>query len=158
MSHHDRPGEEHAADTSHRVEQLQTDECWRLLQGASLARLALLDADGAPEIYPINIQVVHGAVLIRSSYDAKARALAARPRFALETDGGTLRVRWSVIAHGTAEVTANDIDDAPAAGGGSWYPGEKSHVIRLTVEDLTGKRFLVPVTARTEGADQAPSS
>lgn len=128
--------------TQPQVQLLETDECWRLLQEAVLCRLALVDADGNPAIYPVNIRVRSGAVLIRSAADAKVRSLMERPRVALETDGGALRVRWSVIAQGTAEVT-DEVDDADGDDDtGSWFPGEKSCLIRVTVEAITGKRFL----------------
>jgi nitroimidazol reductase NimA-like FMN-containing flavoprotein (pyridoxamine 5'-phosphate oxidase superfamily) len=129
------------------VEWLDTDECWRHLQDAVLCRLAMVDADGHPAIYPVNIRVRNGAVLIRSAEDAKVRSLMERPRVALETDGGALRVRWSVIAHGTAEVTG-DVDDSDDEDDtGSWFPGEKSCLIRITVEEITGKRFLAVAPA-----------
>ena len=124
------------------VQWLETDECWRLLQDAAMCRLALVDADGDPAIYPVNIRVRNGAVLIRSAEDAKVRSLLERPRVALETDGGALRVRWSVIARGTAEVTGEGDDADGEDDTGSWFPGEKSCLIRITVEAITGKRFL----------------
>ena len=136
MSEDTAPGD---AGTRAQVQLLETDECWRLLQEQSLARLALVTERGDPEIYPVNIRVDRGVVLVRSAEDAKTRSLSARPRVALEVDGQALRVRWSVIVHGTADVIEDaGTDENPT----SWFPGEKTRLIRVTVDSITGKRFL----------------
>ena len=134
------------------VEQLNTDECWRLLQEASLARLAFVNESGDPEIYPVNIQTAQGTVVIRSADDTKAHAITARPHVAIEVDGGTLRVRWSVIVHATAEVIVDDADSPlHRSSGSSWFPGTKTRSIRLTVTSITGRRFLIVAGARPAG-------
>nr|WP_274638155.1 pyridoxamine 5'-phosphate oxidase family protein [Microbacterium bovistercoris] len=137
-----------------RIEELPSDECWRLLGQASLARLAFVDADGDPEIYPVNFRTDRGVILIRSADDGKVRSIAAHPRVAMEVDGGALRVRWSVIVHATAEVSATDAAGQPPTPPDalSWFPGEKALVIRLMVRSITGRRFLVPAGVRLPGA------
>jgi hypothetical protein len=156
-SKNDSTSSPHAAAGELHMEQLNTGECWRLLQEASLARLAFVDENGDPEIYPVNIQTAHGAIVIRSADDRKTRASTTRPRLALEVDGGTLRVRWSVIAHATAEVIVDDADSpSPSSAAPSWFPGTKTQSIRLTVISITGRRFLLVAGARpARGVDGA---
>ncbi|WP_417563588.1 pyridoxamine 5'-phosphate oxidase family protein [Microbacterium sp.] len=150
MSDRDATAADESARVQPQVERLQTDECWRLLQDAPMARIALVDEDGDPEIYPVNIQIHDGTILIRSAEDAKVRMLRAHPRVALMADGGTLRVRWSVIVHAAAEITDDDPALHPPASDGavSWHPGEKPRLIRLTADSVTGRRFLITAGAR----------
>lgn len=138
-----------AIEEDSHIEQLPTEACWRLLQEASLGRLAFVDDDGDPEIYPVNIQTGTGSIVVQSADDRKAHAIATRPHIAVEVDGGTLRVRWSVIVHATAEVIEDKgHSPSPCSAPISWFPGAKTRSIRLAVKSITGRRFLIIAGAR----------
>lgn len=136
---------------SHAFESLTPDECWRLLGEASLGRLAVTDADGMPDVFPLNMLVHEGALYARSAEGSKLSAIATRPEAALEVDGEDEEYRWSVVARGLAARLDTDVDsatDAEIEASGvlrlpSANPGGKPHVIRLTPVSVSGRRIRV---------------
>lgn len=124
-------------------EHLTEPECWELLAAASLARLALLRPDGAPDILPVNHLVHDGAIYLRTAADAKLTSIAAEPRVAVEVDGEDADSRWSVVARGSAaQLTSEaEIHRAGIADLVSWAPTTKHFVIRIAPERVTGRRF-----------------
>ena len=55
------------------LEILQPAECWRLLAGQELGRVAVL-VDGAPEIYPVNHIVDSETIVFRTDRAASSEA------------------------------------------------------------------------------------
>jgi hypothetical protein len=66
---------------------------------------------------------------------------------ALETDGfnsfGT--IAWSVVIRGHAEVISSieEVQAAVEAGLSPWQPGAKDHLVRITPEGISGRRFVI---------------
>lgn len=130
------------------LEELTTAECWALLQEAHLGRIALVDAAGKPEIFPVNHVVHEGALYLRSARGTKLSHLRQHPDIAFEVDGGDGSVRWSVILRGTGEQVAMD-DEIRRSGAlrlQTDIPSVKPFVIRLSPTVITGRRFHVDAT------------
>jgi nitroimidazol reductase NimA-like FMN-containing flavoprotein (pyridoxamine 5'-phosphate oxidase superfamily) len=126
------------------LEILSESECWRLVSGAEIGRLAVL-VDGVPEIFPVN-HVVHAeTVVFRTDAGSKLLGLLDHPLVCFEVDGAdpTTRAGWSVMVKGrAAELTSGaDVADAARLPLEFWARGEKSHWIRITPSAVTGRRI-----------------
>lgn len=143
---------------------LRTAECWSLLQIPQVGRLALVDGDGVPEIYPVNFTTHEGAIYLRTARDSKLRHLHLRPVAAFEIDGEDEQSRWSVVVRGAAgqlrdedEIRRSGVMDVV-----SLTPTRKPYVIKITPHSVTGRRFakeLRPApSARASGPTAAPKA
>ncbi len=150
------------ASTEPEAETLGLHECWRYLRSTSLCRIAFTHGDTV-EIFPVNYVPSNGTLLIRSGQGAKLDAVAARKAVSLEADGlnqyGT--IAWSVVVKGHAAAVddTEEFQDAADAGLSPWQAGPKNSLIRVTPEEITGRRFVIaPPThwwAPQEPADKA---
>ncbi|MFC7488588.1 pyridoxamine 5'-phosphate oxidase family protein [Knoellia sp. CPCC 206453] len=118
-------------------------ESWDLLRGAVVGRLAVVH-DDVPDIFPVNYVVDHGTVVLRTAGGTK-HAAARNRVVAFEVDGCDLdsAMAWSVVLRGRAtEVYAVDeaikIMHLPLL---PWSPGSKPHLLRITPDSITGRRF-----------------
>ncbi|SKA99669.1 Nitroimidazol reductase NimA, pyridoxamine 5'-phosphate oxidase superfamily [Agreia bicolorata] len=98
------------------VDDLEPEECWRLLERVSVARLAVVDELGA-DIFPINFLVHNGLVYFRSAPGTKIVRATEHPGVAVEFDGTYDGLRWSVVIRGDirrlsddAEIHASGVD------------------------------------------------
>jgi nitroimidazol reductase NimA-like FMN-containing flavoprotein (pyridoxamine 5'-phosphate oxidase superfamily) len=87
-------------DTAPVPEKIGVDECWRLLDSNTVARLAVAD-DLGPDIFPINYLVSAGALFFRSAPGKKIVSLTRRPEVAVEIDGTEGGKRFSIVIRGT---------------------------------------------------------
>ncbi|MEO8908449.1 MAG: pyridoxamine 5'-phosphate oxidase family protein, partial [Microbacteriaceae bacterium] len=90
------------------VQHLSSEECWSLLNGEGIGRLATAVVDpvtGAvkPDIFPIDYLVHGGAILFRSAPGSKLIDLTAQPAVAFQAGRRDGRRYWSVVVHGQAE-------------------------------------------------------
>jgi nitroimidazol reductase NimA-like FMN-containing flavoprotein (pyridoxamine 5'-phosphate oxidase superfamily) len=125
------------------VERLETSECWTLLQEARLGRLAVIHADGAPDVFPVNFTTYEGSLFVRTARDAKLLHIAQHPLVAFEVDGETTDSHWSVVVRGTAARVTSD-DELRRSGVRelkSWSPTQKLFAIKITANTVTGRRF-----------------
>lgn len=129
---------------------LSPRESWERLRECSVGRLAVVHHD-APDIFPVNFVVDHGTVVIRTASGTKHDA-ARNHVVAFEVDGHDLDTAeaWSVVLKGRAtEVYAVDeaiqIMHLPLF---PWAPGAKPHLLRVTPDSITGRRFRVEDGAR----------
>ena len=132
------------ADRAAAVERLPASTCWEYLQAAELGRLAVINADGAPDIFPVNHLTHEGSLFIRTARDAKLLHIARFPLVAFEADGATADdFYWSVVVRGRAErVTRDDeIRESGVRGLASWSPTAKFFVIKVVANSITGRRF-----------------
>jgi len=132
---------------------LPDDECWRLLEGADVGRLAVAVA-GEPEIFPINFVVEGRTLVFRTAEGTKLAALSVSSRVAVEIDGyePDLGQAWSVVAKGIAERLDHfpDIYDAEELPLFPWHSGYKGWFVRIAVTTLTGRRFTVVQAQRED--------
>jgi len=122
---------------------LETAECWKLLEGEKLARLAVSDAHGAPDVYPVNFVAYEGALYIRTARGSKLTRLTAHPAVALEIDGEDGESRWSVVVRGPARLLrdGSEFESSGLAQLMSWAPGEKPFAVKIMPNVVSGRRF-----------------
>ena len=131
---------------AYEVENLDPHECWRLLRGVSVGRLAVW-VDDHPDIFPINFAVDHGTVVFRSKAGTKVAAALSESPVALEADGfdAETATAWSVVIRGNAEEIRSgseliDTIDLPLF---PWQAGDKGRFIRIVPTTTSGRRFPV---------------
>lgn len=130
-----------------RWQELSRSECFELLAGHDLGRLAFVD-DLGPIVIPVNYVLDRFALVIRTDEGAKLRAAEHGVKVAFEIDGKDAAGRsgWSVLVRGEV-VTVTDpaelgrlreLPVRPVA------PGSKGHYIRVMPAVVTGRRILAP--------------
>lgn len=130
------------------IEHLSEAECWTLLEGTRVGRLAVGTADG-PDIFPLTYAVHGGALYFRSAPGTKLAEVAADPRVAFEIDGrftsedGAPGRHWSVVVRGTArrldaddEILESGVQDLLTAIGGEQY-----NYVQITPARIEGRRL-----------------
>lgn len=143
--------------TRSNFEHLSVEECWRLLGEASLGRLALTDASGRPDVFPINIVAHEGAIYARSAEGSKLAVIAKSHEAALEVDGEDADYRWSVVVRGPVARLETDTDaatDAEIEASGvlhlaSANPSGKPYVIRVRPTTVSGRRIPIDASPST---------
>ena len=124
------------------IERLGEDECWTLLAGNDLARLAIRRGDGV-DIFPVNYTVNDRRIFFRSAPGSKLVDLTRDPAVAFEIDGAEGRVWWSVVVRGRAQRMATD-SEILASGVLALHaltPTTTWNYIRIVPEAVTGRRF-----------------
>jgi uncharacterized protein len=132
------------AGRQRRWQELTKSECFGLLAGQRLGRVAVVD-DLGPIALPVNYVVDRHTVVFRTDEGTKLDAARQRTRVAFEVDGADAATRsgWSVVVRGEAtEIT----DPAELAALRRlplfpWAPGAKSRYVRILPAMLTGRRF-----------------
>ena len=126
------------------LEHLSPKECWRLLSLSTVGRIGVL-VDSAPEIYPVNHVVDGQTIVFRTDPGSKLRGLDRSPWVCFEADSLDLdgHTGWSVLVKGrAAEVTGAEekrrVSQLPLE---FWALGEKSHWIRITPTEVTGRQI-----------------
>jgi len=128
------------------TEHLEVRECWRLLRGVSVGRLAVW-TEGQPNIFPINYTVDRETLVFRTGDGTKLRAVLGGAPVALEADGVNAEsgIAWSVVLTGAAselertEETLNTVGRVLFP----WHPGQKDHFVRIVPSAVSGRRFTV---------------
>jgi hypothetical protein len=128
------------------VSVLSEDECWQLVNGAEVGRLAFAVA-GEPEIFPVNFIVDGRALLFRTAEGTKLAGLTVSSRVAFEVDGyepGSGEA-WSVVLKGQAERLEHfpDIYEAENLPIFPWQASPKQWIVRVVPARVTGRRFTV---------------
>jgi uncharacterized protein len=128
------------------MEELDQDECRRLLAERHLGRLAIPDF-GGPVIFPVNYVLDQGLVVFRTDPGSKLDA-TEREQVAFEVDAveEATRTGWSVVVRGTlAEITDPThlarLRTLPLY---PWAPGEKANYVRVQPRRITGRRITIP--------------
>ena len=127
--------------------ELTKSECFALLSGERLGRVAVVDEQG-PAVFPVNFILDRHMVVFRTDEGTKLDAAVRGSRVAFEIDGAdeAARAGWSVLIRGEAtEVT----DPAELARlrklrVSPWAPGAKTHYVRILPAKLTGRRIWAP--------------
>lgn len=131
MAHSDSP-----------VTTLNEDACWDLLAGLEVGRLVTLDGE-QPEVFPINYVVDGPSVVFRTADGSKLAELIRNNRVAFEADTWDLDGGRSVVLKGTAtEITDQaELSRANALPLRPWVATVKTHFVRVTPADITGRSF-----------------
>ncbi|MGM7671212.1 pyridoxamine 5'-phosphate oxidase family protein [Microbacterium sp. A93] len=132
------------------TESLDSRDCWRLLGSTPIGRLAIVMKDGSPGIFPVNFRVHQDGIVFRTAEGSKLAAVDTGALVAFEADSVDVATGevWSVVARGWAAVLPPHDDLARKASGMlfSWEAGEKDHIVRITPEVITGRRFRLQIS------------
>jgi nitroimidazol reductase NimA-like FMN-containing flavoprotein (pyridoxamine 5'-phosphate oxidase superfamily) len=124
----------------HPVVELPEDECWALLSGEQVGRLAYRLADEI-HVVPLNYKVRDRTVLVLTAEGNKLLAAEMGSEVALEADWFDAEEAWSVLVRGRlrrlgeGEARAADLDAL------SWIPTFKYDVVQVVPTAVTGRRF-----------------
>ncbi len=128
------------------LELLSDAEATKRLREGKLGRIALVDHESKPLIFPVNYFFDEGVIAFRTAPGTKLD-LAPGATVAFEIDGWDEERRegWSVIAKGIAH-DATHPRLAPMARIHYWpvqpaAPGDRHHWIGIVVTDITGRHF-----------------
>lgn len=143
-------------DWLHGMDILDPDECWSLLRGSVVGRIAISIAN-RPDIFPINYVVDHGTVVFRTAEGTKLAGAVLGTGVAFEVDGLDTLVNeaWSVVVKGRAtEIKAlHELFDAADLPLFPWLASPKHRFVRIVPEEVTGRRFhVVEAPAETPAA------
>jgi uncharacterized protein len=127
------------------VEELDRDECLRLLATQVVGRLAFAEPGAAPHLLPVNYTMLRESVVFRSAPGTKLRLLVDEP-VAFETDcfDPDGRIGWSVTIRGQAYEASDremEIEDIHLP---SFVERQNSRWVRLVPESVTGRRIVRP--------------
>jgi nitroimidazol reductase NimA-like FMN-containing flavoprotein (pyridoxamine 5'-phosphate oxidase superfamily) len=151
------PGRSDRADGA-RFEPLDETECWSLLAGSTVGRVAVV-IDGATEIFPVNFVVDRPddqppGIVFRTAPGTKLAGLGQNPRVSFEVDDldVTGHGGWTVVVKGRArqvrelaDATERDrIEHAPVD---NWDATPKPHWIRIEPSEVTGRQVTARLTA-----------
>lgn len=127
-----------------KAEDLTSGQCWKLLSETSIGRLAVI-ADGRPDVFPVNYKVDEGSLIFRTGGGRKLDAIRNGAWVALEADAvsGEFGIAWSVVVKGHAEITSSEDEVLNAATRGMfpWQGVGKDQLVRIIVEEVTGRHF-----------------
>lgn len=125
---------------------LSPDACWALLRSVETGRLGVT-ANGEADIFPVTFVVDHGTVVFRTAPGTKLTAALSGARVAFEADGvaPAAEQAWSVVIKGHAEEVTqlHELMDTTALPLFPWHTGPKHHLIRIVVDEITGRRFSI---------------
>lgn len=129
-----------------RLRELTKSECFELLAGEHLGRLAVVD-DRGPVMFPVNYVLDRHTIVLRTEGGTKLDAAARGSRACFEVDGSDAitHTGWSVVVRGEiTEVTEGPelsrLHELPLE---TWAPEARNRYIRLLPADLTGRRIEV---------------
>jgi len=135
------------------LEELDREECLRLLREAAIGRLAVV-VDGQPLIFPVNFALDDDSVVLRTDEGTKLHAARNGP-VAFECDhvDRTYHTGWSVLLTGRA-VEVREPSELARLGAlplGPWLPGPKPVWLRIRPRSTTGRRIPQHGMVRNEG-------
>ncbi|MGE5696578.1 MAG: pyridoxamine 5'-phosphate oxidase family protein [Candidatus Sericytochromatia bacterium] len=122
---------------------LSASESWDLLSSVAVGRL-VTNADGRPEIFPVNFVVQNRTVLFRTAEGTKLVSAVINNEVLFEADAYDAVEGWSVIVRGRTRTlrSEDEIEEAERAGLKPWTPTVKAHYVRIApIISITGRRF-----------------
>jgi uncharacterized protein len=135
------------------LEMLGEGECVKMLRSHDLGRIALVDRDVRPLIFPINYFFDEGVIVFRTGLGTKLD-LAPGAYVSFEIDGWDpdQGFGWSVLVKGIAHDLTNP-RGAPTGRMRFWpvrpmAPGSREHWVGIWVNEITGRKF------RSDAQDQ----
>jgi nitroimidazol reductase NimA-like FMN-containing flavoprotein (pyridoxamine 5'-phosphate oxidase superfamily) len=125
------------------IDELDSEECWRLLATQQVGRLAVMVGQ-YPLVFPVNYALDGRTIVFRTAPGTKLYALE-RCNVTFEADVVT-PVGWSVMVHGVAhELLAEHhvelAERSEGAGATPWAPGERTHIVRIDPDHVSGRRI-----------------
>ena len=125
---------------SRHLEVLTVEECFDLLRGEVIGRVATPSVDGPPFVAPVNFVIDGTTIVFRSNPGEKLDALDERVSFQVDGFDHQHRTGWSVLLKGRLEVPHHTeiahLDLAP-------WVGPRAFWIRFVPEVVTGRRLVL---------------
>ena len=127
------------------MEQLERDECIRLMKGhpAGVGRVAL--AGPRPVIFPVNYAIDRGNIVFRTDPGTKFHAAVHKAFVAFEVDWvePTWQTGWSVVVRGQAHVVTDPdelkrVQRLPLL---PWVEGDKENFVSIETKLISGRRL-----------------
>jgi uncharacterized protein len=147
MSDSTTPGRTDRGGTDAVMQELDADECYRLLATQRIGRLGV-NAEHYPLIYPVNFGLDRDVIVIRTAAGTKlAAADHANVTFQVDEIDQRTRSGWTVLVRGLAEEVAGEhraelVERTRAAGVEPWAPGEHGRWLRLIPQHISGRRIV----------------
>jgi uncharacterized protein len=130
-----------------RWQELPKSQCFELLAGERLGRVAVVD-DLGPVVFPVNFVLDRHMVVFRTDEGTKLDAACRGSRVAFEVDGTDTAAHagWSVLVRGEAiEVTGPaELARLRKLPLDPWAPGVKAHYVRILPAAVTGRQIWAP--------------
>lgn len=127
------------------IAELDRSECLRLLAREEVGRLAVAVA-GHPDVFPVNYVLDGETIVFCTAEGTKFASLFISDSVAFETDAldEASGDAWSVVVQAKAEeIAMHDLVDDTAFPLYPWSATTKSRFVRLTPQQITGRRFHV---------------
>lgn len=128
------------------IESLSKAQCWELLKGQVVGRLAVV-IDDHPDIFPINYAVSNDQLVFRTAEGTKLHGTTNNSPVAFEIEGYEPQTEqaWSVVLRGfVLQIKASSgLAEAEKLILQPWQGGAKDHLMRILTLSLTGRRFHV---------------
>jgi len=126
------------------LDTLAPAECWELISRSAVGRLAVAISNH-PDIFPVNYVVDRETIVVNTAPGTKLAAAVLGSSVAFEVDelDQATHKGWSVVVKGTAQEI-EDLDammHAEGLGIDSWATGDKTRFVRITAEEITGRRI-----------------
>ena len=124
------------------LRELTRSECFELLAGARLGRVAVVD-DLGPVVFPVNFVLDRHTVVFRTEEGTKLHAASGGGKVCFEADGTdeAARTGWSVIVRGEITEVTDPAELARVRELRPWAPGARNHYARILPAVLTGRRI-----------------
>jgi nitroimidazol reductase NimA-like FMN-containing flavoprotein (pyridoxamine 5'-phosphate oxidase superfamily) len=125
---------------------ISAEDCYLLLAGSSVGRLGVV-VDGYPTIVPVNYGMDGHVVVIRTRPGTKlSHADHAKVTFQVDEVDHRNHTGWSVLMRGFGRMLspADDREVATStwgAGAVPWAPGANEFWLRISPDELTGRRI-----------------
>ena len=121
------------------LKDLTTDDCWSLVAGQPVGRIAWNGSDGLT-VLPVNFTVDGSSVHLRTAaYSTLARECDdSVVAFQVDKFDESTRSGWSVLLRGHAHVDLRS--PGREAAPNVWPAGSRSLDVRVVVEQVTGRR------------------
>ncbi len=128
------------------LEELEHEECLKLVASMSIGRLAVAVEERGPLVVPVNYVLDGEIVVFRSGPGTKLHALRDTPvSFQVDLIDSIHRTGWSVLIRGVAhEATRHEVEHLIVE---PWPPGDKHHWIRILPTAITGRTIRLPDVA-----------
>lgn len=124
------------------VVELSEGQSWAVLSGCKVGRLVTC-VDRHAEIFPINFVTDGHSIVFRTAEGNKLFTVTINNQCAFEVDGWDGTGGWSVIARGPASEVHDpaEIEHLESLPLRPWVPIVKTHWVRITPTQITGRQF-----------------
>jgi uncharacterized protein len=131
---------------SGQIEMMGVGECVKALRAHDLGRIAVVDREVRPLIFPVNYFFDEGVIVFRTAPGTKLD-LAPGAHVGFEIDGWDpgQGIGWSVLVKGVARDITHP-RGAPTGRMRFWpvrpmAPGSREHWVGISADEITGRRF-----------------